>query len=175
MAIDPARLRQIYVNKGDLVLWDFCSKCSEECPVYERCGYVKKGYCTAESKYLKAVTDPVIKELLQAEQGPVLTILEWLDYGLKLVPLWHDLARVCIALSGADGRVSGRVLTLMREKRQIIRAIDRLEIQRTLMDKFEELGVVPEKNVTLPGEGGLTEEQIAYYEEHGDPDFAERE
>lgn len=140
------------------------------CKLSPRCQYIKKGFCSVESNYLNAITKPVLK-LLDEKCEVRLTELDWQDFGLKVVPLYHDLIRVKkekaaldrILIESAHGV---KVHPLFKEMRDIIRAIDSLEITRILKDKFKEMGI---KDVT-PATGPSIEETM---EQDGDPGFAD--
>jgi len=234
--IDPNRLRQVYISKGDgLVMWDLCSKCTSliirgttqetspkvivtntgslkpgylvvgrgipvfttilsidssekltmskkaictapehnltffSCQLANRCRYAKKGHCAVESRYLYVVCNPIVQLLKNPEVQ--LTELDWLDFGLKLVPLYHDLIRVKKAEAILDSilvdSVHGvKVHPLLKEKRDIIKAIDSLDITKTLKDRFRELGM---KDV-ISGKGPSVDEIM---EQEGDPNFAD--
>jgi len=141
------------------------------CKLSERCQYVKKGFCSVESQYLSAITAPVLK-LLDESSAARLTELDWQDFGLKMIPLYHDLIKVkkaeaalCSVIVYSSHGV--RMHPLYREKRDIIKAIDSLDISKLLKEKFRELGM---KDVTPAGAGPDVGELL---EQHGDPDFAD--
>ena len=177
MSIDPARLKQIYITKGKIrsdvsyVMWDLCSKClKDDCPLAKRCQYIKKGFCSVESHYLNAITAPVLK-LLDKNCEVRLTEMDWLDFGLKMIPLFHDLIKVRKVAAALDDILIDsphgvKMHPVFKEKRDIIKAIDSLGITKILKDKFEELGI---KNVTPTG--GPSVDEIM--EQDGDPDFAD--
>ena len=148
------KLKKIYAERGrvqdsvSLVLWDLCSECKDSsCALVNRCDYRKTGHCSMETQYLNAVTAPVVR-MLQDPDIPVLTEIEFLDFGLKFLPLYHDLVRIKMAILAlyevtVDGAQGVRVHPLFREKREIIKAIEALEITKVLRERFKNL-----KNVT---------------------------
>lgn len=169
------KLKKIYAERGEkqdsvsLVLWDLVSECKDDkCPLVKRCDYVKTGLCSMETQYLNAVTAPVVR-MLQGDNKNVsmLSEMEFLDYGLKCLPLYHDLVRVKMAILAldaivVDGAQGVRVHPLFREKREIIKAIEGLDITRVLRERFKSI-----KNVT-PGEDMSPKER----EQEGNPDLA---
>ena len=177
MPISTERLKQIYITKGKIradvsyVMWDLCSKClKDDCPLAERCQYVKKGFCSVESHYLNAITAPVLK-LLDGDCEARLTEMDWLDFGLKMIPLYHDLIKakkVAAALDNIliDSSHGVKMHPIFKEKRDIIKAIDSLSITKVLRDKFSELGI---KDITLGKDSSIDE----LMEQEGDPDFVD--
>ena len=173
--IEPGKLYNLYLKKGrleegfSLVLWDSVSPCSAECVLHKRCPYKKTKLCKVEIMYLNSVTKPVMASL----QVGHLTQAQWLDFGLKLVPLFHDLVRIKKMLIDADTilveKGSTRINPLFSEKRKIIRCIESLEITKELRGKFAELGI----RDPLPS--GASELEKDDDEEHmmkvGDPDY----
>lgn len=140
------------------------------CRLAQRCRYVKKGHCMVESRYLGVVCNPVIKLLKSPDVH--LTELDWLDFGLKQVPLYQDLIRVKKEKAALDSvlinTVHGvKVHPLFKEARDIMKAIDSLPITRLLREKFRELGL---KDVTSVIGDTPADELM---ERDGDPDFAD--
>ena len=167
-----AKLKKIYAERGEyqdsvsLVLWDICTACTDDrCPVVDRCTYTKNGPCSMEVQYLNAVSGPVVR-MLQDPAIPPLTEIEFLDFGLKYLPLCHDLVRIKKAILVLDSVLTEssqgiKVHPLFKEKRDIIKAIENLHITDVLRKKFRNL-----KNVSP----GYSSDEM---DEWGDPDLAE--
>lgn len=175
--IEAGKLNNLYLKKGrldgfSLVMWDNVTVCNSKCKLHaDLCPYTKGKLCKIEVMYLKAIVTPVLDNL----QDGHLTRMQWLDFGLKLVPLYNDLVRIKKALITADVLLYDRGKTiinpLFKEKREIIKCIEGLEITKDVRDKFRELGVrdpVPETPV--PGDG-QKEEDEAYLLKHGDSHY----
>ena len=133
-----------------------------------RCQYQKSGPCAVETQYLNAVSAPILR-LLQDPDIPALTEVEFLDFGLKLLPLYHDLIRVKLAIAALSNVVLSskshgvRVHPLYKERREILRAIEGLDITNVLREKFRDFNM---KDITPR----LSSEEL---ERDGDPDFAD--
>jgi len=138
------------------------------CSLSKKCQYIKRGYCAIEVQYLNAVCSPVLR-LLQDPAVPALTEIEFLEFGLKYLPLHHDLIRIKRAIAALSDilvvtqRGGIQVHPLYREKREVIKSIEGLDITRVLREHFIKHNL---RDVTPM----LSDADL---EQYGDPDFAD--
>ena len=158
--------------------WDVVSVCTgESCCLYGRCPYTatkKKAQltlgrqledrggalpvkCRLEADYLDTIIEPVMGLMADKEFRET----DRLDFGMKYIPLYQDLIRVkkeliALELLTVGTKVGIQVTPLLREKREIIRAIEGLAFTKRLREMFAMKGVkkVSSKDVEEFLEGG---------------------
>lgn len=133
-----------------LFQWDAISKCDGElCIIAEQCEYVKKGNCTLEMRYMKAISSVIMRNYGEHLDEPTLYRI-----GIHLVPLYKILIRLKMEELAAerlillDAKDKAFAHPVLREIRDTIRLIE---------DVWKKLGLgekAPEPSLPLSEDEG---------------------
>ena len=78
------------IRKGvELFAWDGIQECQEEdCIVYEKCEYLKRGKCAVHVSYIKQLTDTICVSYKYLDE------MQYFKIGMQIIPLYSHLLRL---------------------------------------------------------------------------------
>jgi hypothetical protein len=136
---DLAPLKANRLTSGlRLVSWNLVTDCNAGCRLWDKCSKKQDGEgCVIEKEYLEYIMQPIFKYLEDD-----LDEYDLVELGMKYIRLHHNLVRVQKEILGTDiisenkyGNI--KVNPLLAEERNILQAIDSLEINRLLRKKVK--------------------------------------
>ena len=121
-----------------LMSWNLVTDCNDRCRLYNKCSKKQDGEgCRIEKEYLQYIMEPIFKYLEND-----LDEYDLVELGMKYIRLHHNLVRVQKEILGTDvisenkyGNI--KVNPLLAEERNLLQAIDSLEINRLLRRKVK--------------------------------------
>lgn len=155
-----------------LVQWDAAPPCTDEnCPCYEICDYKdRRGRCKVFVYFMHACAQIYMDNLSyvnrQDKRMSYIAESQWRDIGLLLMPMWGDVCRLNIEITGAtslmyhDHKGNLKKNPLLKERRDTILTIKKLEKMCDISDQLQR------KMVALPEpKFSSTEDYEDYYEQ----------
>lgn len=168
LVIGDLTLEKGLVREGvSLFAWDGVQECDpHQCPVTEKCGYIKRGKCAVQMTYLKALYKSILGTYAYLDDAMLFKI------GMQIIPLYVQLVKMQMVELSLQSPVyetdKGAILPhpVYKEIRETLKAIHIMWKDLDLAFTF------PGKIKTKPAKDG--EEEDTGDLEKGDPNFYEK-
>jgi len=134
---------------SDALFLEYVNKCKQEdCPFYERCGFIKEGLCGFDASFFVRI----VKFLLRLEHDGRISETAFTHTAIAILPLYRQLLqlyKVECSLNGemfiiVNGQVTTRIHPVYREIREVLSKIAE-------MWKFADV----DRNMILKGAGPI--------------------
>jgi hypothetical protein len=130
MANDLINVGTTNLNKGELrpnvtlKAWDSVSVCTDkECPLHNKCNYLKRGKCGVQVDYLRTFSDTMLSMYKYLDEGSLFKI------GMHLMPLYSYLCKLKIVEASLNGVINTtskgiiQIHPIYKEIRETLKAI----------------------------------------------------